>query len=56
MGKKDEIKNKLSQIRGEVIDACTEIEDLLAGRITDYFFKKQSREKTFFLAYNYRKI
>ncbi len=48
MKQKDKIKEILLTIRGDVIHDCIEIEDWLAIKITDYFFKNNSQQKTAF--------
>lgn len=48
MKQKDEIENKLKDIRGEVVNDCIEIENLLTIKLTDYFIKKNSHQKTAF--------
>ncbi len=40
MKRKDDVRKKLSSLRGRAIHDCIEIEDSLALRLTDYFFKK----------------
>ena len=48
MEQENVITKKLRALRGKVIEDSIEIEESLAYRIQDYFFKKNCREKTLF--------
>lgn len=58
MNKNEKITNKLTEIRGKVIGECIEIDGMLTVDITNYFFKKNSQQKTLFywLILNTRKF
>ena len=48
MSKKEQIINRLTEIRGKVIGECIEIDNLLTIRLTNYFFKRNCKQKTLF--------
>jgi len=48
MKKKEIIHQKLTDIRGKIIGECIEIEESLTIRLADYFFHRNSKQKTLF--------